>query len=319
MRAAPCALGVALLVCGCEQAQAPYVAGTVERDRMELAAFYAEPIASIEVTEGQSVKAGDLLVVQRAPRLEAQHRRAQAVRDQAAARLAELVRGPRQELIKEAVARLDKARAQRAEAETDLGRVRDLFKKGVIAQSQVDSSQAAFDAAAADADQAKAALDALVAGTTAEELDQARHALDIAEAEVAEEAAMLERLEHRAPVDGTIDALPYKLGETPPVGMPVVVLLAGGAPYARVYIPEPLRVHVQPGTRAQISVDGTDQTFEGRVRFVSSDATFTPYYALTQHDRSRLAYVSKIDLVDAEQLPSGLPVQARFPDIEAND
>jgi HlyD family secretion protein len=49
------------------------------------------------------------------------------------------------------------------------------------------------------------------------------------------------------------------------------------------------------------------------VRWVSSDATFTPYFALTEHDRSRLSFLAEIDIPDAAQLPSGVPLQADFP------
>ena len=52
---------------------------------------------------------------------------------------------------------------------------------------------------------------------------------------------------------------------------------------------------------------------EGTVRWVSADASFTPYFALTEHDRSRLSYLAEIDLPGAAGLPSGVPLQADFP------
>ena len=65
------------------------------------------------------------------------------------------------------------------------------------------------------------------------------------------------RLVVRAPRAGLVDALPYELGERPPPGAPVVVLLADDAPYARVYVPEPMRGAVMPGARdATVHVDG---------------------------------------------------------------
>jgi HlyD family secretion protein len=47
------------------------------------------------------------------------------------------------------------------------------------------------------------------------------------------------------------------------------------------------------------------------VRYISAEATFTPYYALTQKDRSRLSYLAEIDVDDprAAELPVGIPVQ----------
>jgi HlyD family secretion protein len=52
------------------------------------------------------------------------------------------------------------------------------------------------------------------------------------------------------------------------------------------------------------------------VRFVSAEAAFTPYYALTQEDRSRLAYLAEIDLEEnaAADVPTGMPVQVEFTD-----
>jgi len=51
------------------------------------------------------------------------------------------------------------------------------------------------------------------------------------------------------------------------------------------------------------------------VRFVSAEAAFTPYYSLTQKDRSRLAYRAEITLEGAEAaaLPTGMPVQVFVP------
>ncbi|MEJ2299842.1 MAG: hypothetical protein P8X94_15375 [Woeseiaceae bacterium] len=46
---------------------------------------------------------------------------------------------------------------------------------------------------------------------------------------------------------------------------------------------------------------------------MSSEAAFTPYYALTERDRGRLSYVAKIDITDAgERLPDGVPVEVEL-------
>ena len=122
----------------------------------------------------------------------------------------------------------------------------------------------------------------------------------------------------RAPRDGIIEALPYKLGERPPTGAPIVVMLADGTPYARVYVPEPLRARFIPGRKVAVSMDGIASPLEGTVRYVSAEATYTPYYALTQKDRSRLSYLAEISVTDpqAAKLPAGVPVQVRVPDGE---
>jgi HlyD family secretion protein len=52
-----------------------------------------------------------------------------------------------------------------------------------------------------------------------------------------------------------------------------------------------------------------EQVWPGTVRVVRSEPTFTPYYALTGQDATRLSYLAEIQLgPDAAQLPAGLPV-----------
>ena len=56
---------------------------------------------------------------------------------------------------------------------------------------------------------------------------------------------------------------------------------------------------------------------DGRVRWVSSEAAFTPYFALTEHDRGRLTYFAKIDLLNLDgRMPDGVPVEVEFPDLQ---
>ena len=59
---------------------------------------------------------------------------------------------------------------------------------------------------------------------------------------------------------------------------------------------------------------GIKGTFEGRLRYVSSDAAFTPFFALTEHDRGKLSYLADVDLTGAgvRDLPTGLPVEVFF-------
>jgi HlyD family secretion protein len=47
------------------------------------------------------------------------------------------------------------------------------------------------------------------------------------------------------------------------------------------------------------------------VRYVAADAAFTPYFALTQRDRSRLAFLAEVEVTgpEAGSLPAGVPVE----------
>ena len=117
-----------------------------------------------------------------------------------------------------------------------------------------------------------------------------------------------------APRAGRVDSLPYKLGDQAPVGAPLAILLVGDAPYARVYVPEPIRTQVKVGQSARVFVDGRDNAVSGRVRMIRSEPSFTPYYALSGRDAQRLSYLAEIMLdKSGADLPAGVPVRVEFP------
>ena len=97
------------------------------------------------------------------------------------------------------------------------------------------------------------------------------------------------------------------------MGSPLAILLVGDTPYARVYVPEPMRANVKVGQAARVFVDGREAAINGRVRMIRSEPTFTPYYALSGRDAERLSYLAEIALDKAgADLPAGVPVRAEF-------
>jgi HlyD family secretion protein len=61
-----------------------------------------------------------------------------------------------------------------------------------------------------------------------------------------------------------------------------------------------------------VQVQGVAGTFAATIRSLRSDPAFTPYFALTGDDASRLAYRAELVLEGdaATKLPAGLPVEA---------
>lgn len=310
-RAAVLAIPLALGGCGNDD---DVLLGTLERDRVELVAEGPEPIVEIAVREGQAVAAGELLLRLDPAAAAARLAQAQAGARQAERRHAELVAGARAEEIRRARAQRDGA-AARAEAESkELARIEKLVAEGMLPVSALDRQRALADGAAADLAAARERLAELERGTRAEVIAQAKAALESARAQVAELELSLGRYAVRAPRAGLVDALPYERGERPPKGAPVVVLLADGQPYARVFIPEPRRTSVAAGTTATVRLDGSDRDWQAEVRYVSAEAAFTPYYALNERDRGRLAFLAEVVLTEPEagMLPTGMPVEVRL-------
>jgi HlyD family secretion protein len=305
---------LALVAAACDGASDDRrVVGELASDRLELVAEFNEPILDILVAEGEPVSAGQLILRQDDTRAGTRLAEAEAAAGQAQARLDELVRGPRKEQIRQARANLDGARHDLEFRELRHARERDLFEKNLGSEESRDRAKAQLDAASATLALRRAQLEELLAGTTIEELEQAEQA--VAQAESRRDAASIdvERHEIRAPVDGLFDSRLFEPGERPVPGQPVAVMLGGDQVYARIFVPERLRVRVTPGTAAEIHVDGLDRAVTGRVRWIASEAAFTPYFALTERDRGRLTFLAKVDITEQhERLPDGVPVEVNL-------
>ena len=303
-------LSVTVALVACSRHDEDALPGTVERDRVELVADANESIVSLPLAEGATVKVGDVIVVQDRALSTAELDAAKAQLAEAEARVEELKNGPRVTSIRAAAARRDAARAQRDDAVRERDRLTGLVARSLVSKSEADRQVAAANTAEANLNEAEADLRELQEGTRSEQLAQARQAADSARANLAGLETTSARLEVRSPIDGTIDSLPFHLGEKPARGATVAVLLTTTAPYARVHVPTPIRAQVKIGTAATLSVDGVDRTFKGQVRFIASEAEFTPYYSLTAADRSRLSFLCEVvfDEAEAATLPSGVPV-----------
>ena len=310
-----CTLLATLLtvLAGCNHGSAPPpLLGTLEWDRIAAVAEVSEPITQILVKEGDRVDADQLLMTLDPRRTQAQLDAARADQQRLSAALDELRHGARIETIDASRAALARAQATAANALLVRDRARRGAKEGAQAQADLDNANAALRQADADANAAHANLDELLHGTRPEDLAQGEAQLAQAQANLAQLSVTFERLSVRAPRAGRVDTLPFKLGDRPPQGAGLVSLLVGDAPYARVFVPETQRVGIKQGSRFNIKVEGIDRGFTATTLRIASEASFTPYYALTGDDASRLVYRAELGLdgPQARDLPAGVPCQA---------
>ncbi|MDF5538878.1 HlyD family efflux transporter periplasmic adaptor subunit, partial [Vibrio parahaemolyticus] len=237
---------------------------------------------------------------------------AHAVAEQAKADayLLKLTNGERPEDIAAAQARVARAEAQLVEAQKNYQRKAELVRKKLISQSEKDTALAARDSARAELDSSQEEFSKLTAGSRPEDIEQAKAALMAAKADVALQEQKLAELTITATRDGLLDNLPFNLGERVPVNGVVAVIQASRVPYARVYVPANYRVDFVPGKTVNVHVDGVEQPYSGTVRWVATEPSFTPYFALTEEERSRLMSLAEVDLQDsAQSLHSGIPAQ----------
>ncbi len=302
---------LALCLAGCSDS-GEQLLGTLEWDRIAVPAEASETLLDWKVNEGDRVEAGQLLLELDPRRADARIAQARGEVAQAQARLDELSNGARSENIDAARAELARSRAEQVDAQRNYQRIAALYERKQVAIAERDRARAARDQSAAATQAAEAQLRELTNGTRPEQIEQAAAALEAARGNLAHLEVSREHLSVHAPRAGLVDALPFKAGDQPPAGAELVSLLVGEEPYARVFIPSSIRAQVAIGDAMQVFVEGIEQPFPARVRSIRSEAAFTPYYALTGDDASRLMYRAELVLEGeaAQKLPAGLPLHA---------
>ena len=298
------------LLTACSKDDGQQALGTLERDRVTFTATSSEIIRALPIKEGSQVTEGEVLVQLDTKNQEAVLAHALAEQAKADAYLLKLTNGERPEDIAAAQASVARAEAQLVEAQKNYQRKAELVRKKLISQSEKDTALAARDSARAELESSQEEFSKLTAGSRPEDIEQAKAALMAAKADVALQDQKLAELTITATRDGLLDNLPFNLGERVPVNGVVAVIQASRVPYARVYVPANYRVDFVPGKTVSVHVDGVEQPYSGTVRWVATEPSFTPYFALTEEERSRLMYLAEVDLQDsAQSLPSGITAQ----------
>jgi HlyD family secretion protein len=303
-----------LFLLACTADNANQALGTLERDRIIHKATANEIIVAQPIPEGTLVSAGSLLVQLDNRRQKAVVAKATAEVARANARLEELRNGAREEDVADATARVAGAQAALLVAKANYVRAKELVVQQMTSQAALDSALARRDGAEASLESTREQLLRLTNGTRPEQLAQGEASLQSAQAQLELEQYILTELSVVATRDGYLDSLPWHIGERVTTGATLALLLAGDKPHARVYVPETWRAKLRVGDARQVKVDGIDQTFTGRLRWIATDPAFTPYYALNSNDRARLVYLAEFDLDDADDLPSGVPAQVMLKD-----
>jgi multidrug resistance efflux pump len=174
------------------------------RDPVALAFEAGGRIATIDVDEGDAVRAGQVIA-----RLDDRLARARVAAADAAVAGAQASyllarRGPRGEDLAAAKAELDAAKAAAEHRDAEQIRSEKLGAVGAVASSVVDADGAAARVADANAAAASARYQSLVKGTRSEQIAAAAATLDAAKAELDAAKIALDQTVLRAPHDGVV-------------------------------------------------------------------------------------------------------------------
>lgn len=304
------ALIYCLTVSGCREKEAEAF-GTLEWDINRGRAPAPEIVTEIFVREGELVKAGQPLLQLDKRKQEAVVEKFRAELAQAEWLLKELLAGAREETVAELQARIEGAESDLENAERLYKRQSELFKSNFASKELLDIAENRYAQAKASLTGLREQMREFRAGTRPEMIGQAREKVAAVEAELKRARLQLADFTVKAEVQGRVEHLPYRVGDRPSAQSEVVTLLVGASPWARIYVPERYRSRLRPEGSYKLGIDGQEKQFTARLRYLAVRPSFTPFYALTERDRSRLVYVGEFVLEDeaARNLTAGTPVQ----------
>jgi HlyD family secretion protein len=286
--------------------------GNLDLRQVQLSFNNSERIAAVLVQEGERVRQGQLIARLDTSRLEPQVAEADA---QAAAQrevLARLRAGSRPEEIAQGRANVAGARADLANARQQYERIKSAAETSggrAVRQQDVDNAKAALEVAEAKLAVNERTLELLIIGPRKEDIAEAAARLRANEAQLAFLRQQLLDAQLRAPVDAVVRTRILEPGDMASPQRPVFSLAIMDPKWIRAYISEPDLGKIQHGMTARVAVDSfPGKHFDGWVGFISPLAEFTPKSVQTEELRTSLVYEVRVFVHDpADQLRLGMP------------
>ncbi len=266
------------------------------------------------VTEGDKVKAGDLVAKLDSAELASIANQNRASLKEATAKLAELTAGSRAQEIQQAKANVNAQEADLEKVKKDYERAEVLYKNGAISTSQYDAARSAYDSRKALTRSAYETLSLVAEGPRKEDITMARHRVEQAAAALAASEQRLKDTEVYAPMPGIVLRKNVEPGETIAAGTPVLTLGDLQSPWIKVYVKEDKLGLVKLGQKAKITVDSyKGKSYDGTVTYISSEAEFTPKTVQTPEERVKLVFGVKVSVKNEQgELKPSMPADVRL-------
>lgn len=288
--------------------------GNVEVREVELGFRVGGRIAQVLVDEGDKVTPGQDLA-----RLDGQPIRdrlagADAKVAAASAMVSKDVAGNRPQEVRAAQSAVVDAEARLSEARRLNQRRRALSERGFISKAELETSQSALTAAAAQLESARASLSLSQAGTRVEDRTATR-------AEAAQMAAERRAIQTdlsdavlKAPSAGQVLTRVRETGAIVQPGEIVYTIALTQPVRVRAYVAEPDLPRVHPGMRVTVHVDGSGKQWPATIGYISPVAEFTPRTVQTEDQRADLVYRLRLTVDDPKnELRQGQPVTVMLP------
>jgi HlyD family secretion protein len=267
-----------VLFAGCKR-QNNTVSGTIEVDEVHVAPRSGGRVEKIFAWEGETLKAGAVIVQLEASELIARRALAAAQINTA------------QHDVEAQSAQLEFLRA-------DAQRQQDLLKRNTVSSSEAERAMSA----------AKAQEKNIAA---------ARARVEQATAQLADMDAQIQEMKIVAPADSILEILSVKVGDVLPANREVATLILPDRLWVRVYVPEAWLGSIKLNESVRVRVDShPGRDFSGVVEQINRKAEFTPRNVQTAEDRIKQVFGVKVRLDNKEdQLRAGMSADIFFPNV----
>jgi HlyD family secretion protein len=151
------------------------------------------------------------------------------------------------------------------------------------------------------------------AAGTQKTYDDAEAAVRQAKANLDWSKTRLDRRSGNSPVEGTIQQIYFRPGETVAPGRAVLSVLPPENLKIRFFAPETLVSRIKYGETVDVSCDACGTGLKAEVTFISGSAEYTPPVIYSLEERSKLVYLIEAHPTVPEKFRVGQPVTVTLP------
>ncbi len=284
--------------------------GNVDVRQVELGFRVAGRLKTVDLEEGQAVRAGALMASLDAQPFEDELHVAEADVAAQDANLQKLLGGNRAPEIARARAAVDEASASQQNARTALKRAQMLLDSGAMPPSTYDDAVAASRVADARLASASEEHRLLVQGFRSEDISAGRAMLQATRARLNAAQTSLGDTRLVAPSDGVVISRVREPGAIVSPSDVVCVLSLTQSVWVRAYVAEPQLGKLRLGMEVSVTSDtAPSRPVRGHLGFISPTAEFTPKSVETSQLRTDLVYRLRIIVDEPDAgLHQGMPV-----------
>ena len=284
-------LALSLTLMACEKGPEDRLLGYVEGDYVYMALPEAGRLTEISVQRGDHIDAGAALFALDATAAQARLDKAKADLAEAESKLADLKLGERPEELAIIQAQLESARASLMLSEPRVKRRRQLVKDNVVGIEDLDAAEASILEDRGRIAEMTARLAAANLPDRTDRIAAQEAAVSAFRAAIVEAQWSVDERKAIAPAAGSIEDVYFRLGEEVGAEQAVLQLLPPANIKLKLYVPEPLIGTYRVGEKLAVSCDGCPAGLTARIDFIASKSEYTPPVIYSDTSRAKLVFL----------------------------